>query len=61
MAWLYLQRTVDDREMKKCVSFGKGASPNFTIREVHGLKLAYLVLDDGFLQLLVPCWKGYCE
>ena len=39
--------------MKHFVDLAEGASPNFTIQEVHGLQLAYCVLDDGCMQLMV--------
>ena len=47
--------------MKEFVDFAVGACPNFTMQEVHGLQLAYRVLDDGHLQLLLPHWKGCHE
>ena len=40
--------------MKRFVDMAKGASSQFTMREVHGMQLAYRVLDDGRMQLLVP-------
>ena len=39
----------------------KGPSSQFTMRKVHGLQLAYRVLDDGRMQLLIPWWKGCHE
>ena len=50
-----------DREMKPFVDLAKGTSSQFTMREVHGLQLAYHILDDGRVQLLIPRWKGCCE
>ena len=50
-----------DREMKCFVDLAKGTSSQFTMREVHGLQLAYCILDDGRMQLLIPQWKGYRE
>ena len=47
--------------MKRFVDLAKGTSSQFTMREVHGLQLAYRILDDGHMQLLVPWWKGCCE
>ena len=47
--------------MKCFVDMAKGPSSQFTIREVHGLQLAYRVLDDGRMQLLIPQWKGCRE
>ena len=46
-----------DREMKCFVDLAKGTSSQFTMQEVHGLQLAYRILDDGCMQLLVPRWK----
>ena len=36
-----------DRGMKRFVDLAKGSSSQFTMREVHGLQLAYRILDDG--------------
>ena len=47
--------------MKRFVDLAKGTSSQFTMREVHGLQLAYRILDDGRMQLLIPWWKGCCE
>ena len=43
------------------MDIAKGTSSQFTMREVHGLQLAYHILDDGCMQLLVPRWKGCRE
>ena len=40
--------------MKRFVDLAKGTSSQFTMREVHGLQLAYRILDDGRMQLLIP-------
>ena len=47
--------------MKRFVDLAKGTSSQFTMREVHGLQLAYRILDDGRMQLLIPRWKGCHE
>ena len=47
--------------MKGFVDMAKGTSSQFTMQEVHGLQLAYRILDDGHMQLLIPRWKGCCE
>ena len=47
--------------MKRFVDLAKGTSSHFTMREVHGLQLAYRILDDGRMQLLIPGWKGCRE
>ena len=39
----------NDREMKRFVDLAKGTSSQFTMREVHGLQLAYRVLEDGHM------------
>ena len=40
--------------MKRFVDLVKGTSSQFTMQEVHGLQLAYRILDDGHTQLLIP-------
>ena len=47
--------------MKRFVDLAKGTTLQFTMREVHGLQLAYRILDDGRMQLLIPRWKGCRE
>ena len=44
--------------MKRFVDMAKGTSSQFTMQEVHGLQLAYRVLDDRRMQLQIPWWKG---
>ena len=43
------------------MDLAKGTSSQFTMREVHCLQLAYRILDDGRMQLLIPRWKGCGE
>ena len=47
--------------MKRFVDMANSPSTQFTMREVHGLQLAYRVLDDGRMQLLIRWWKGCRE
>ena len=44
--------------MKRFVDLAKGTSSQFTMQEVHKLQLAYRILDDRRMQLLIPKWKG---
>ena len=43
------------------MDLAKGTSSQFTMQEVHVLQLAYCILDDGRMQLLIPWWKGCRE
>ena len=43
------------------MDLAKGTSSQFTMQEVHGLQLAYRILDDGRMQLLILRWKGCHE
>ena len=54
VAWLCLRRTVAWQGDERFVDLAKGTSSQFTMQEVHGLQLAYRILDDGRMQLLVP-------
>ena len=43
------------------MDLAKGTSSQFTMQEVHGLQLAYRILDEGRMHLLIPRWKGCRE